>query len=541
MKPTGLLLSSAALSQAQGLSAPALSCSAEALAGVLPANATIESVTPVSAGASYGEGAKNVPYPTNPKGLPELCAVVVKIESSEISSYRFGAFLPASWNGRFLEVGNGGFGGGINWLDMGARVGHGFAVVSTDTGHSSNSGDVTWATNEETKQDWGHRAIHGSAVIGKQLVEAFYGQDIRFSYYSGCSTGGRQGLREAQLYPDTFDGILAGAPAWWTSHLQPWTLRQGALNLPADVPGHIPPQLFSTLAAEVLRQCDGADGVDDGIVSRPEKCSLDLSTIRCPGDVAAAPGSSKCLTSAQIETVKKAHADYVIDGAYAFSGVELGSEDGWAFLMGGSSPSTYGTQYVQYMLLDDPSWDWRDYNDSIVALADARNPGRATAHDFDMSAFKKTGGKILMYHGMTDALIPTGSSTHFYKTVGAATPGTGSEQFADWFRFFLVPGMGHCSGTSVDAPWYFGGANQQGSLSADVTQVPSLETGYDALLALMSWVEQGTAPDKIVATSFGSTRAPNLRPSRQRPLCPYPAVAEYDGRGDVNSAESWSC
>ncbi|KLU85094.1 feruloyl esterase B [Magnaporthiopsis poae ATCC 64411] len=459
MKPTGLFLLSAGLSRVQGLSAPALGCSAEALAGVLPANATIESVAPVSAGGSYGEGARNVAYPTNPKGLPELCAVIVKVKSSEISSYRLGAFLPADWNGRFLEVGNGGFGGGINWLDMGSRVRYGFAVVSTDTGHSSNSGDVTWATNEETKQDWGHRAIHGSA-------------------------------------------------------------------------------LFSTLAAEVLRQCDGADGVNDGIVSQPEKCNLDLSTIRCSGDVAG----SKCLTSAQIETAKKAHADYVIDGVYAFSGVELGSEDGWAFLMGGSSPSTYGTQYVQYMLLDDPSWDWRDYNDSIVALADARNPGRATADDFDMSAFRKTGGKILMYHGMTDALIPTGSSTHFYKTVGAATtPGTGTEQFADWFRFFLVPGMGHCSGTSVDAPWYFGGASQQGSLSADMTQIPTLEAGHDALLALMSWVEQGAAPDKIVATSFGSTRAPNLRASRQRPLCPYPAVAEYDGRGDVNSAESWFC
>ncbi|KAL8406314.1 hypothetical protein RB596_004963 [Gaeumannomyces avenae] len=536
MKPaTGLLISSAALGQAQGLAAPVLDCSAEALAGALPANATIESVAPVSAGGTYGEGSRNIAYPTQPEGLPDLCAVVVKVKSSDISSYRFGAFLPAGWNGRFLEVGNGGFSGGINWLDMGARVRAGFAVVSTDTGHSSTSGDVTWATNEEVKEDWGHRAIHGSAVAGKQLAKAYYGQAARFSYYAGCSTGGRQGLREAQLYPDTFDGILAGAPAWWTSHLQTWTLRQGALNLPADAPSHIPPQLFPVLAAEVRRQCDGADGVGDGIISQPDKCKLDLSTIRCPSDAAG----SDCLTAAQIETASKSHADYVIDGTYAFSGLELGSEDIWAFLMGGSSPSTYGTQYVQYMLLNNPSWDWRDYNDTIVALADARNPGRATADGFDMSAYKKQGGKVIMYHGMSDALIATGSSTHFYKTVGAATPG--SERFADWFRFFLVPGMGHCSGTSVDAPWYIGGASQQGSLSADVTQVPTLETGHDALLALMTWVERGTAPDKIVATSFGNSRAPNLQASRQRPLCPYPAVAAYDGRGDVNSAESWTC
>lgn len=190
-------------------------CSIEAINSILPANATTLSAVQVSANGTYGQGAADIAYPTNPTNLPGLCAVIVNVTSSPTSSFTFGLFLPEQWNERFLTVGNGGFAGGINWLDMGAGVGYGFAVVSSDLGHNSTSGDITWALNEpEKKIDFGYRALHGSTVLAKQIVEAFYGCQIKYSYYSGCSTGGRQGLKEAELYPEEFDGILAGAPAW---------------------------------------------------------------------------------------------------------------------------------------------------------------------------------------------------------------------------------------------------------------------------------------------------------------------------------------
>lgn len=194
------------------------SCSVDSFQNVLPSNANILSAVPLANGSTYGEGAADVGYPTNPTNLPASCALIVNVTTSASSSFRFGIFLPTQWNGRFLSVGNGGFAGGINWLDMGAGIRYGFAVTSTDTGHNATTSDGTWALNDpETREDWGYRAIHGTAELGKALTESFYGQNISYSYYSGASTGGRQGLREAQLDPTTFDGLLIGAPAVSTS------------------------------------------------------------------------------------------------------------------------------------------------------------------------------------------------------------------------------------------------------------------------------------------------------------------------------------
>ena len=187
-------------------------------------NASVEVVVSVPEGGSYGEGAADIPYPYKPTGLPELCAVTIKVISSPSSSYRFGLFLPtaAKWNSRFLAVGSEGFAGGINWLGMGPGPHYGFATVSTDLGHSSAITDLSWALNEpEMRSNWGWRALHGSSVLGKELTEGYYRHSLDYSYYSGCSTGGRQGLREIQEFPDTFDGVLIGAAAWDVSILHP--------------------------------------------------------------------------------------------------------------------------------------------------------------------------------------------------------------------------------------------------------------------------------------------------------------------------------
>lgn len=417
-----LVVQAAAFWQSATTNAAALSpsaepaCSLATFAGVLPAahNATVLSAVAVANGSTYGEGSANLPYPTDPTGLPALCALVVQVvadasstNSNTPSSFRFGVFLPEateSWNERFLVVGNGGFAGGINWLDMGAGVRYGFAVVSTDTGHNSSIADGAWALRAPgARADFGYRAVHGATVLGKALTEAFYSSSsqqekkILKSYYSGASTGGRQGLREAQYDPASFDGLLIGAPAWWTSHLQPWTTRLGAANLPVGAPWHIPAALFATVGDEVLAQCDAADGVADGIVSAPGQCAFNASALLCgaAANNSSSSSSAPCLTEAQVGTLANIYGDYYAEGKFAFPGLELGSESQWAALLGGDAPNSLGDEYIQDFLLDDPDWTWQEYNDSLLWKADAEDPGEATADHYDaMATVRDRGTKM---------------------------------------------------------------------------------------------------------------------------------------------------
>ncbi|KAL6405886.1 putative feruloyl esterase b protein [Ilyonectria robusta] len=513
-------------------------CSAVSLSRALPDNAKVLSAVAVPAGGSYGEGSANLAYPTNQTNMPATCTVVVNVTTSKTSSHRFGLFMPTTtWNQRYLTVGNGGFSGGINWLDMGAGLQYGFAVASTDMGHNSSMFDITWALGETEKRlDFGFRATHGTTVMAKKLVESFYASKIKHSYYSGCSTGGRQGLKEAQLYPEDFDGMLIGAPAWWTSHLQAWTTKLGIYNLPEGAANHIDASLYPILAAEAVSQCDAADGLSDGIISAPHKCLFNLNKMLCSDCK-----TSNCLTTEQAQTVKNIYSDYVIGGKLTFPGLEIGSEGQWGVSISGSEPASLGLQYIQYMLLDNPSWPWEKYNDSIVALADKKDPGDCTADNYAaMAGYRARGGKVLMYHGMADALISTGSSTHFYESV--ATTLGGMIKLSNWFRFFLVPGLQHCSGTAVDAPWYFAGGNQAGAIGTGVFSVPGFtDPKHDAMMALMDWVEKGTPVDRIVATTWVRATDPSSGVLRQRPICPYPSHAAYSGKGDVNAATSWVC
>ncbi|MCJ1392106.1 hypothetical protein MMC18_004973 [Xylographa bjoerkii] len=514
----------------------AYQCTPSAFANVLPANASILYAIPNGPNSTFGNP-YNPGYPTNATNLPPFCAVLVNVTSSSTSSFTFGLFLPTQWNDRFLAVGNGGFAGGVNYLDMGAGLQYGFAVISTDTGHNSSSFDISWALNlPEKKIDWGYRAMHGSIVLAKQLVTAYYDCPIRYSYYSGCSTGGRQGLKDLELYPEDFDGVLAGAPAWWTTHLQTWTIKLGTYNLPVNASSHIPVSLFPVISAEVFRQCDGLDGLVDGIIVDPRRCDFYYEALLCT----PTSNASACLTSPQIDTLYHIYNNYVdTNQTFVFPHLELGSEGQWPVLLGGTAPNALGTEYVQYFLLNDPSWPYTDFSYAIVQLADAEDPGDPNADDFDLAPFHARGGKLLQYHGLSDALIATGSSVYFYTHVLRTLLPQGIA-LGDWYRFFLVPGMQHCGGSVNNAPWYFAGGGQAGMLGTGVHSVPGFEDArHDALLALMAWVEEGTAPDAIVATKFkNDTVAEGV--VRQRLLCPYPSTAVYKG-GDVNSAASFNC
>ncbi|RFU23679.1 hypothetical protein B7463_g12659, partial [Scytalidium lignicola] len=292
--------------------------------------ATVTFAEVLQANSTFGGGAADLEFPVNDTGLPPLCVVTVNVRSSNISSYNFGLFLPNEWNYRFIATGNGAYAGGINWNDMGTNVRYGFASMSTDTGHISTSFDGSWALdNPEAQLDWGYRSMHGSVVLSKVITNAYYKHNVKYSYYTGCSTGGRQGFRDIELYPEDFDGILAGAPAWWTTHLQPDNVQVALHNLPVDAPTHIPSSLFPVIGAEVLRQCDPQDGFTDGI-SDPEGCNFVPETLLCT----STSNKSSCLNGAQLDTLYHFYNDWwETNQTFVFPYYELGSEAQYGFLL----------------------------------------------------------------------------------------------------------------------------------------------------------------------------------------------------------------
>lgn len=516
-------------------------CTAATFSSALPAGASIEKVASVANGGSYGEGASDLGYPTNALNVPAVCAVTVRVTSGK-SKYRFGLFLPtaANWNTKFLAVGSYSQSGGINWPDMGQGPHYGMATLSTDTGHNSTGADLSWAT-PDTLLDWGYRALNGSVFLGKALTQAYYQKTITYSYWSGCSTGGRQGLKEIQISPESFDGALIGSAAWYTNHLFPWITKIGTYNLPSSDPKHIDVPQFTLLAQTVQSQCDSQDGNTDNIVSSPDTCKLDLTAIQC-GDPRA--NATNCLTAPQVQTARNLYADYATaSGKFVHSGFTPSSEAQWSTFLSFGAPEDFDVRYERSWLYNDPAWDWTRYTDSVVDDSERINPGNATADGYDISAFKKRGGKVFMYHGLADGVVPTKSSGLYYNRTAAAMGGAGPQ---DFFRLFYVPGMQHCWATpaEVNAPWAFGGGGQATQMLAQAGfgagwSVPGfLGNGkYDALVALMDWVEKGKAVDSVVATTWSSNGAV----SRQRPLCPWPKKAVYKGTGSKDDAASWSC
>ena len=298
-----------ALSSIVRFSIASVECTFSAISSILPGNATLNFAYPVPQNGSFGSAGQppgNLEFPTNATQLPALCAISVNVKTTETTAYNFGLFLPDTWNQRFVTGGNGGYGGGINWPDMGTFSQYGFASMATDTGHNSTVFDVSWALNNpDSIINWAYRAMHGSVVMAKQIVESYYdASKIQYSYYSSCSTGGRQGLKEVQMFPEDFDGVIAGAPAWWISHLSTYSIWiDSGLNLPNASPAHIPEALFPVIVAEILRQCDAQDGVEDGLILNPYTCSFYPEALLCNTQQPTGNQSASCLTPAQLSTI----------------------------------------------------------------------------------------------------------------------------------------------------------------------------------------------------------------------------------------------
>ncbi|CAK7226202.1 hypothetical protein SEUCBS140593_006161 [Sporothrix eucalyptigena] len=509
------------------------SCTVDTFKQILAGNAaaSVNYVASVPQGGSFGDAATNLAFPTNATDLPALCAVSIHIVSSPTSSYNFGVFLPESWNGRIMTTGNGGLGGGINYPDMGKFSLYGFATVSTDTGHNSNAVDGTWALNQpEMIIDWGWRAMHGSVVTAKEIVNAFYGRSIEYSYYASCSTGGRQGIKELELYPDSFDGVVAGAPAWWFPRLPASTLKQGLYNYPVGKEGYISPSLFPAIVAEMIKQCDPQDGLVDGVINDPFSCNFDFNSLLClPGQA-----NSSCLTAAQISTARQFYSNFVdVNQTFIFPGVSLGVDPSLVL----SAVSTLGSDYYQYWVLNQTEWDITNFDYADIQLAEEINPGQAAPSDFDLSSFKDRGGKLLQYHGLADNLIATKSSFVLYDNIYEKMAPQGVD-LDDFYRLFMIPGMQHCSGSEMPAPWYIGGGSQ--AVTGATYSVPGyMDAKHDVILAMMEWVERGVAPDELIATKYWNDTV-SEGVEVQRPLCVYPKQAKYIG-GNPSVPSSWKC
>jgi feruloyl esterase len=465
----------------------------EKLASLALPDTTITMAQPVAAGEfSPPSGAAF-------KDLAAFCRVAATLAPSKDSEIKIEVWLPASgWNGKFQAIGNGGWSGAIGYPALARALARGYATAGTDTGHSGGSGSFALGHTEKLI-DFAYRAVHEMTVRSKAIVSAYYGSGPKFAYWNGCSSGGKQGLKEAQQFPADYDGIIAGAPANYWTHLM-FAGLWIAQAVHKDEASYIPPSKYPLIHKAVLEACDALDGVKDGVIEDPAACRFDPKVLECKnGD------SATCLTTSQVESVRKIYGPSKNPRTEQeiFPGLEPGSELGWSGLAG-PQPLPIAVDHFKYVVFKDPNWDWRALNfDTDVTLADKVDNGMLNAMDANLKAFVGHGGKLLMYHGWNDQLISPQNTINYYRSV--------ADKLRRSVRLFMVPGMNHCSG-------------------GDGTNT------FDAVSVMEQWVEQKKAPKQILASHMT-----NGAVDRTRPLCPYPQVAQYKGTGSTDDAANFTC
>ena len=436
------------------------------------------------------------------QNLPPFCRVAADLKPTPDSDIHIEVWLPVvQWNGKFLSIGSGGWGGSIAYGEMADALRRGYATSATDDGHAGPSASFL-VGHPEKFIDFAYRAEHEMTVEAKALIHAFYGSSPRHSYWNGCSGGGREGLLQGSRYPDEFDGIIAGDPA--DIRRNSWALEL-AIQTFKDPEAYIPSAKYPMIHRTVLEACDAKDGLKDGLIESPESCYVDFKSLQCK----TADGPD-CLTASQVQTAQTMTSPVTTrTGKTLFPRVEPGTELRWSRVAGGPEPADLFLDEFRYVVYQNPNWDWRTFDlerDSAKAHAIDENVDELNP---DLRAFAKHGGKLLLYHGWADQQVAPGFSVEFYKSVldRSGDP----EHASDWVRLFMAPGMAHCSGG--EGP-----------------------DTFDKINIMEQWVEQGKAPEQIIAAhkSAGKT-------DRTRPLCPYPQVASYKGTGSIDEAANFSC
>ncbi len=507
----------------------------ESLAALKLPNTTITLSQTAAAGAFVPPPGSSGPPggpPPDFKSLPAFCRVAATIKPTKDSDIRIEVWMPASgWSGRLRSVGNGAFGGAINYAEMSESLQLRNTTASTDTGHAVpflDMANVSWALGHPEKvADFGYRAVHEMTQLAKAAISAFYGVGPRYSYFEGCSNGGRQALMEAQRYPNDYDGILAGAPANYWTHAGIWT---NALAPALDHGGYIPPTKLPAIARAVIAACDALDGVADGILNDPRACHFDPGKLLCEnGD------SSQCLTRPQVSVLKALYAGpHDAKGRALYPGFFPGAEVGpaaWGLWILGRAPREslmfdFSRGYFADMVYGKPDWNFEDTPvDEAVAAADAKTAKILNATNPNLAAFKGRGGKLILYHGWSDPALPALNTIDYYNAVERRM---GARETATFTRLYMVPGMQHCGGGP--GPNTFG---QNGS-----TEHADSRNNID--LALQQWVEKRISPSSIIATKYVEDD-PKKGAKMTRPLCPYPQVAVWTGTGSTDDAANFIC
>jgi feruloyl esterase len=445
------------------------------------------------AGAFTPPGSKEIP------GLPAFCRVAATLKPTSDSEIRSEVWLPTSaWNGKLMAVGSGGWGGSLAYDSMAEALRRGYATTATDDGHTGPSAAFV-VGHPEKLIDFAYRAEHEMTVEAKILIKMFYGRDPRYSYWNGCSGGGREGLLQAFRYPEEFDGVIAGDPA--NIRRNAWALWLATQTF-KDSDTYIPAEKYPMIHRFVLDACDTDDGVKDGLIENPESCHVDFKALICKTGE-----SSDCLTPRQVQTAQTIISPAVdSSGKVWFPRLEPGTELRWARLAGGPRPAELFLDEFRDVVYHNPDWDWRTFQldrDADKAHAVDKDVDELDPH---LTAFARHGGKLLLYHGWADQQVAPVSTVDFYQAALAA-----GEDSPNWVRLFMAPGMAHCSGG--EGP-----------------------DSFDKISVIEDWVEQGKIPEQIVAAHHAEGRI-----DRTRPLCAYPKVAHYSGSGNINDAANFRC
>lgn len=368
--------------------------------------------------------------------------------------------------------------------------------------------------------------MHTGVVVGKKISKGFYGKKHNKSYYLGCSTGGRQGFKAAQDYPADFDGIVAGAPAIAFNNLTSWSGHFYTTNGPPGSATFVTQPQWLTVHADVLKQCDTLDGYKDGIIEDPLLCKYDPSGLLCP------PGttnSTTCLSATQVQTVKRVYQPLLNGkGNLVYPRLQPGAEVLASAILFNGAPFPYSTDWFQFAVYNNPSWDITKLNTTDYDNAARINPGNIQTFKGDLSAIKKRGTKVLHWHGQMDAIISSENSPRYYEHV-SRTMKLSPSQLDEFYRYFLVSGTGHCSGGD--------GASAIGQQTGSVN---SLSPKENVLMAIVDWVEKGQAPETIIGTRWVNNTQ-SLGVDYQRAHCKYPKRNQYKGRGDPKAIDSWEC
>jgi hypothetical protein len=461
---------------------------------------------------------------------PESC----KIDGVISPQIKFEVQLPTKqWNGNYFEGGCGGLCGMLSEsADCQSAFITGDAIGYNDMGHESsmgNNSDMSWALNETQRQDFAYLANHYVAVLAKALIKTYYGRSVSYSYFSGCSDGGREALMEAQRYPTDFEGIIAGAPAMYFSFLNSFEHAWAAkADLDSSGKEILTSSALTVLHNAVMAACDKLDGAADGLIDDPFACTFDPTTIEC-----TATKTTDCLTAQQAEAAKKIYEGPVDEnGAHLYpgGGYAYGSELGWA----GSGTMGQGIADSALGYLSQPGSTTKSSTNALnlqYTSAEFKSLLKAAAQydatNADLSAFRGHGGKLILWHGLADPSIPSLGTSAYYQALVKQMGGlSATRQFA---RMFLFPGVYHCG---------------QGYGPAH----------FDLVTAITNWVEHGTAPSKIIATRYSSDDAQSSAGGppgggnsnqttgtvvRTLPIYPYPEVPKYSGSGSVNDASNY--